>query len=75
MLGAALADWLSITSEDMSMYPMAILIKMGLLVIAFAMVFILPNDKALKELSLKLNPVEPEPSEKSESQTKKIPYL
>lgn len=56
MLGAALADWLSITSSDMSAYPLAILIKMGLILAAFLMILVLPSDKQLKELSEKLNP-------------------
>lgn len=81
IIGSALCDWLNITSTDMTLYPAAILLKMGLISIAFGFVYILPNDKKLKDLSLKLNP--PEETELSSqnergsanSETQKILFI
>lgn len=55
MLGAALCQSLNITSEDMSQYSQAIQVKLILLLVTFILVFILPSDEDLLELSKKFN--------------------
>ena len=58
MIGAFLCDWLEITSENMEAYPFAILIKVALHLFSFGLILLLPSDKSLKDLSMKLNPTE-----------------
>lgn len=71
IIGAIFCNAFGITTKDMSNYPNAILVKVGLLLFVIQFIRIIPTNEEIHELSKQINPDEDEKEDENENEKQK----